>query len=60
VGASAERRRHRASSHLRHAPHFATWSLAAGMNIFTLSRRMGTSLQMIDRTYDHLARDTED
>ena len=38
---------------MRHT--FATWSLAAGMNIFTLARRMGTSLQMIDRTYGHLA-----
>jgi hypothetical protein len=27
---------------------FATWSLAAGMSIFTLARRMGTSVQMID------------
>jgi hypothetical protein len=30
------------------------------MNIFTLARRMGTSLQMIDRTYGHLAQDTVD
>ena len=29
--------------------------LAAGVDIYTLSRRMGTSLQMIDRTYGHLA-----
>ncbi|HEY6887421.1 MAG TPA: site-specific integrase [Solirubrobacter sp.] len=39
---------------------FATWSLAAGMSIFTLSRRMGTSVQMIDRTYGHLAHDADD
>jgi hypothetical protein len=43
---------------MRHT--FATWSLAAGMSIFTLSRRMGTSVQMIDMTYGHLARDAED
>jgi integrase len=43
---------------MRHT--FATWSLAAGMNIFTLARRMGTSLQMIDMTYGHLAQDAED
>ena len=30
------------------------------MSIFTLARRMGTSVQMIDMTYGHLARDAED
>jgi len=43
---------------MRHT--FATWSLAAGMSIFTLARRMGTSVQMIDETYGHLARDTNE
>ena len=43
---------------MRHT--LATWSLAAGMNILTLARRMGTSLQMIDATYGHLAQDAED
>lgn len=43
---------------MRHT--FATWSLAAGMSIFTLSRRMGTSVQMIDATYGHLASDADD
>jgi integrase len=43
---------------MRHT--FATWSLAAGMSIFTLARRMGTSVLMIDRTYGHLARDAEE
>ena len=43
---------------MRHT--FATWSLAAGMSIFTLARRMGTSVQMIDITYGRLARDAED
>jgi hypothetical protein len=30
------------------------------MSIFTLSRRMGTSVRMIDATYGHLVRDAED
>ncbi len=37
----------------------ATWSLAAGVSLFTLSRRMGTSLAIIDATYGHLAPDAE-
>ncbi|MDP2710277.1 MAG: site-specific integrase [Solirubrobacteraceae bacterium] len=37
---------------LRHT--YATWSLAAGVDIFTLARRMGTSVKMIDQTYGHL------
>jgi integrase len=49
---------HRRIYDMRHT--FATWSLAAGMGIFTLARRMGTSVQMIDRTYGHLAHDAED
>ncbi len=44
--------------HLRHT--FATEALAAGVSIFELSRLMGTSVAMIDRTYGHLARDSED
>jgi integrase len=43
---------------LRHT--YATWSLAAGVSLFTLARRMGTSVEMIDRTYGHLAPDAED
>ena len=38
---------------------YATFSLAAGISLFSLSRRMGTSLDMIDRTYGHLAPDAE-
>lgn len=49
---------HRRIYDMRHT--FATWSLAAGMSIFTLARRTGTSVQMIDATYGHLARDAED
>ena len=36
---------------LRHT--YATMSLAAGVSLFTLARRMGTSVEMIDRTYGH-------
>ena len=43
---------------MRHT--FATWSLDAGMGIFTLARRMGTSVRGIDRTYGHLVRDADD
>jgi integrase len=43
---------HRRIYDLRHT--YATWSLAAGVDIFTLARRMGTSVKMIDRTHGHL------
>jgi hypothetical protein len=43
---------------MRHT--FATWSLAAGMSVFTLSRRMATSVQMIDATCGHLASDADE
>ena len=43
---------HRRIYDLRHT--YASWSLAAGVDIFTLARRMGTSVKMIDRTYGHL------
>ncbi|HZR96728.1 MAG TPA: tyrosine-type recombinase/integrase [Gaiellaceae bacterium] len=43
---------------LRHT--YAAWALAAGVNIYTLARRMGTSVKMIDETYGHFARDAED
>ncbi len=43
---------------LRHS--YATMSLAAGVSLFTLARRMGTSVAMIDATYGHLAPDAEE
>jgi len=49
---------HRRIYDLRHT--YATWSLAAGVDLFTLSRRMGTSLAMIDATYGHLAPDADE
>lgn len=39
---------------------FATNALAAGVSIFDLSRLMGTSVEMIDRTYGHWAQGTAD
>lgn len=42
---------------LRHT--FATEALAAGISTFELSRLMGSSIEMIERTYGHLARDSE-
>jgi integrase len=42
---------------LRHT--YATMSLAAGVSLFSLARRMGTSVEMID-PYGHLAPDAED
>ena len=38
---------------LRHT--FATNALAAGINLYELARYMGTSVEMVDRTYGHLA-----
>ena len=38
---------------------YASMSLAAGVSLFALARRMGTSVEMIDRTYGHLAPDAE-
>ena len=48
----------RAPYHLRHT--FATEALAAGVSTFELSRVMGTSVEMTDKHYGHLARDSED
>ena len=43
---------------LRHT--YATFSIAAGISLFALGRRMGTSLEMIDKTYGHLAPDADE
>jgi integrase len=42
---------------LRHT--FATTALAAGLSVFELARVMGSSVEMIDRTYGHLAAGSE-
>ncbi len=54
----AARLRQRGPYQLRHT--FATEGLAGGLSIFELARVMGTSVKMIDRTYGHLAHDSED
>jgi integrase len=43
---------------LRHT--FATNALACGVSIFQLARLIGTSTEMIETAYGHLARDAED
>jgi integrase len=50
--------RRRGPYHLRHT--FATEALAAGVSIFQLARLMGASVKTIDKTYGHLAHDSED
>ena len=49
--------RKRGPYQLRHS--FASEALAARVSIFELSRMMGSSVREIDRTYGHLARDSE-
>jgi integrase len=49
--------RKRGPYQLRHS--FATEALAAGISIFELARIMGTSVKVIDKTYGHMARDSE-
>jgi integrase len=46
---------HRPPNSLRHT--YATFSIAAGLSLFALARRMGTSVEQIDRTYGHLLPD---
>ena len=43
---------------MRHT--YAAWSLAAGVGLFTLARRMGTSVDMLQQTYGHLTHDADD
>lgn len=43
---------------LRHT--YASFALDAGLSIFELARFMGTSVRVIDRTYGHLVRGSED
>ena len=46
---------HRPPNSLRHT--YATFSIAAGVSLFAVARRMGTSVEQIDRTYGHLLPD---
>jgi integrase len=50
--------RHRTPYALRHT--YATFSIAAGVELFELARFMGTSVEQIDRTYGHLLPDSID
>jgi integrase len=54
----AARLEYRRPYDLRHT--YATFSIAAGVSLFALARRMGTSLDMIDKTYGHLAPDADE
>ena len=49
---------HRSVYTCRHT--FAAWSIAAGVQLFYLSRIMGTSVTQIDATYGHLVPDSEE
>jgi integrase len=49
---------HRRVYDCRHT--FATWAIAAGVQLFYLSRIMGTSITQIDATYGHLVPDSEE
>jgi hypothetical protein len=39
---------------------FATWAIAAGVQLFYLSRITGTSITQIDATYGHPVPDSEE
>jgi integrase len=49
---------HRGVYAMRHT--YATWAIAGGMGSFRLARLMGTSVEMIDRTYGHLLADADE
>jgi hypothetical protein len=60
VEASARLRRDPSPADLRHASLVRDLALDAGLSIFDLSRYMGTSVEMIDRTYGHFAQGAEE
>lgn len=43
---------------MRHT--FASFAIAAGVSLFYLARLMGSSVDMIDKTYGHLLPDSEE
>jgi integrase len=49
---------HRSVYATRHT--FAAWAIRAGVQLFYLSRVMGTSVAQIDATYGHLVTDSDD
>jgi integrase len=46
---------HRTPYAMRHT--YAAFSIAAGVSLFALARRMGTSVEQLDKTYGHLLPD---
>jgi integrase len=46
---------HRTPYSMRHT--YAAFAIAAGVSLFALARRMGTSVEQIDKTYGHLLPD---
>jgi integrase len=46
---------HRTPYAMRHT--FASFAIAAGIPSFEIARMMGTSVEMLDKTYGHLLRD---
>jgi hypothetical protein len=57
-GGSRRRARAPVAVRLRHT--YASFSIAAGVSLFELSRFMGTSVEQLDRTYGHLLPDSID
>ena len=47
---------HRGPYTLRHT--YASWSIAAGISMFDLSRLLGSSVEQIDKVYGHLLADS--
>ena len=43
---------------MRHT--YAAFAIGAGVSLFALARRMGTSVEQIDKTYGHLLPDAVD
>ncbi len=43
---------------MRHT--FASFSIAAGVSLFYLTRLLGSSVEQIDRNYGHMLPDTEE
>jgi hypothetical protein len=60
IGIRRSKRPGSASAARTSASHLATEALAGRISMFELARVMGISAKMIDRTYGHLARDSED
>jgi hypothetical protein len=60
VDTGRQGRRARAPTAVRATAHYASFSIAAGVSLFAVARRMGTSIQQIDKTYGYLLPDAVD